>query len=221
MSVDGLSVIKLCAIRITQLTDTGALADGTCALFVSDAGIEFKHEPQSEAGDKFTEKNGCGTTCVDFEDCATVPRVKVSTQLCRFDFELSAALFGGTVVFGDTGDSIPIGWNPPDPLAACADGVCVETYSVAWSGKQRLLHPISGLPAYFRRCYPKVLWTPGSETLNNGASRRIGDGIASSNTEAGTGPDCDWAAVPDGAWLEDLVDSIPTADTQCQDRVAC
>jgi hypothetical protein len=202
--------LKFCALAGARLTATGAPDPGTESLYVSSSGITLGNTFVKKDGTVIQVENGCGNVCVDFEDCDRITRADLALQLCDWNYELME-LFGAGVL-ETTGEDVSIGFALPDPNAACPDGVVIEAFAYAWDGEERAMHPVSGLPAYHRFRWPKVVWSLGNFTLGNTHIPAGLVGQAKSNSQIGLGPFGDWPSTPDGPFAVDLVDSLPTIE---------
>lgn len=219
------SVVNFCELLIARLDAAGEIDPGSTSLYVTESGIELGMNPVVETAQRFTQRNGCGNFCAVVDtDCDVVIAYTLSLQLCEWELELAEILQGGTSeTTADGTGEVVIGYQDPDPTAACYNGVCVEAYAMAWDGDEQATHPVTDEPAYMRYRFPKVRWTPGQSTLVNGIAVWPVTGRAVPNSAAGLGPNCDWPAVVQGPRAYDLVSAsdLPSAACGLQELVAC
>lgn len=201
-------MMKFCALAAARLDSTGAPDPGTENLYVSATPISLGVTPQVKAGTVIQVESGCGTLCVDFEDCDRIPRGALALQHCDWDYELMELL--GVGLLEETAGLVPIGIALPDVNANCGNGVALEAFAYAWDGEERALHPVSGLPAYHRVRFPKVEFRLDTFTMANAHVPLALAGKAKANSQIGLGPFGDWPSTPGGFVAVDLVDSLPT-----------
>lgn len=202
-----LSSIRVCRLRVTQLHSDGTLDPGTTNQATSDAIVQLGSNPQIEAGQEITLRNGCGDICVEATGDDEVKRYNLALQLCQLDVELIYLMVGGylltkggfTVGYAErrVGDTLP--------------KVCIEAWTEARTrSSQAVISSGSGL-LYWRHVYPFVEWTPGDETLQNDALVVPLSGKAVQNPNMGAGPAGDWPAAITSAKARFLDDNIPAA----------
>ncbi len=175
--------IQACMIRASRLTTAGAPVSGTDQAYVSDTVISVNFQPETETGDEFTQKNGCGDICVTAKSADHTKRVTLSSDLCNLDAELLELLTGGTLL-QDSGQTI--GYNAPLPTDT-APTVLFELWSKAWNGSAQAVDS-DGNGLYFHWVFSKSQFVIGSTTLQNGVSTIPVSGTSDSNPALGDGP---------------------------------
>lgn len=216
---DCYGAVNFCALRFTRLNEDGTIEFGTDVTYVTESGIEMSASPITSDAERFEQRNGCGELCVVFDDdCDRVTGYELGAQLCSYEARLAEIATGGSLL---TIGGTVVGFADPDPLGACYNGVVAEAWALAWNGDERALDPVTGDPAYWRFVYPKVKFRADEDTLANGVAVFQLAGKATPNSQAGTGPECDWPAIVTGprAWFLDS--TIPTAACDYADLVAC
>lgn len=212
-------LINFCHLRIARLNATGNRLVGANNRYETAQGVEMGMEPVVKEAERFEQDNGCGNLCAVYDaDCDHTTGWTLSLQMCSDDFEFQEMLVGGTLA---TSGGSTIGYQDPDPLAACYYGVMVEGWSIAWNGDEQLLHPVSGLPAYIKYLFPKVMWRPGNVTQAKGINILNFTGRAISNQNAGLGPTCDWPFIVNGPRGKMLTDTLPASNCGALPLIAC
>lgn len=201
------SSIQACMLRVARLTSGGVPDPGATNGYISDALIQIGSTIEVEAGDEFTQKNGCGALCVSFKDVDRIKRATLALELCTLDAELIELLTGASLITvgGESvGFSIPKSDTTPG-------SVTVEAWSKAWDGSQQASDGVNAL--YWHWVWPSVKWQIGNHTLENGILRVPLTGIAIENDNIGNGPWNDFPAAADLTAAESvfLDDTLPTA----------
>jgi len=105
--------LDICALRVTRLTDLGAVAAGPNNSYVTDKITQLPVTPVIETGDDLTKKGGC--SCI-------VATAKLPDMLKRFDFSLAKdALEPGLEEIDARLDDHHVG-RGPDRCLVCAAG---------------------------------------------------------------------------------------------------
>lgn len=205
--------LQVCRTRVSLLDASGAPDAGPDNGYVSNGLISVEFSPQTEEGDEFVLKNGCGEICQSYKGCDKIKRVDTTVNLCQLDAALIGLLTGSTVFVDD--DEYVTGLKIPGVNDACPNGVCIEFWSIAWDGDQQFVY--NGLPAYWLWVVSKFRPAPGDFTLENGVLEFpvVGPGESNSQITA-DGPFDDWPAeVADTGGFDTfgwvLTTSIPAA----------
>lgn len=185
------SSLQLCGTRIAELNSAGSPVNGAGRGYMSTAAIKADIKVELEKGDEFTQKNGCGAICAYFRDCDRVKGVSITLELCQLDSDLISMLVGGDT-FSSAGKVI--GMQLPSTTASCDAGTSLELWSKAWDGVSAAV-PAFTTPsaAYFHWVFPKVTWSLGDITLENGIAKIpvVGNGVENPRITA-NGPFDDW-----------------------------
>lgn len=203
--------IQACRLRVGVLDDGGAPDAGADNLYVTDALIQVQTSYNIEAGQEFTQKNGCGVICQTFKEDDKLKSVGLELQLCQFDYELLAMMLGATLITGNiVSPAAPIGYDLPPSTAGAQNGVSMEVWTKAWDGGSQ---PVSALgdPLYHHFVWPKTTWVPGQRTLQSGILVVPVTGTGFENPQIGNGPANDFPTTPQGAEMAFLDDTIPDA----------
>lgn len=208
--------LKVLRVRIAILSSTGAPDDGSTNGYVSDAITEIGYDPEIEAGDEGTQKNGSGDVCASFKDPDTIKRWNLTATFCKLDPELQAKMTQSTLL---ASGSISAGLITPGASTSLTIPVSFEAWSYAWNVDQQATDATLGASGvYVHHVWPKVKWRFGSQSLSNalGTIPLAGIGEANSNITA-NGPFNDWPTFVANAggvtsgygWFYD--DDVPTA----------
>lgn len=192
-------------LRVVRLHADGSLDPGTENMYVTDALISIGSEPEIEAGEELTQRNGGGAICVTASGDDSIRRFNLTLSLCQLDSELIEMLTGATLI--ESG-GVTVGLQMPrqgdvQPI------VCVEAWSQARTASEQASEDGSNL--WFHWVWPKVRWTIGGHTLENGILTVPLTGKAEENDSMGLGPAADWPAVITAAEAWFLDDDEPAA----------
>lgn len=203
-----LTPLNLCAVRITRLEQDGETDWGADAYFVV-APISIAETPTISEGQNLELLNGCGGVCASQQQPDRWTGYDLTTILCKNDFELKAALLGGTVVYGSGATAgVPMGWVAPGPDEA-RPVVCIEGWQQTTDGDN--IGTISGSQAYLRHIWPYVTNVPGDVTYENAITQFPYVGKSSANNQIGAGgPFDDWLQAVNGPKGEQYDFSLPT-----------
>lgn len=199
-----LSPIYACAIRITRLFEDGEPDFGADAYSV--------HVPVSVTETVTTfdtapiqQTNGCGNICVNVPGRSTITGYEIVPTFCEDDFELWAAITGGTTAA--SGGNI-IAWAMPDPSVP-PPPVCVEVWQQTRLGDN--IGTINGVQQYKSIVYPYVTFVQADRTMENSNTLLPWTGTTSVNNQIGaTGPYGDWPMAANGPKMEYYTATLPT-----------
>lgn len=177
-------LIRVVVLRALRLNATGAILSGASSQYRHAAPILLQFEPQVPERDRFEQVDGNGNTCALFiGPPRAVDSVNLALNLCQLDAELEEMLCGGSVI--TEGDYGTVGYLAPTDETVNANGVSLESWSIAWNQRQRLLK--AGLPAYWEHVFPLTRWQRGQTQMQNGISVIPLTGIGEVNSAFGTG----------------------------------
>lgn len=86
------------AIRVTRLSSSGSLLNGSLDSYTTSAFIRMSFTPEYEDGEEITEKAADGTVCVSYKAPDRLKRVTMELAICEPDPELTALLAGGVLL---------------------------------------------------------------------------------------------------------------------------
>lgn len=206
--------LKVCALRAVRLDPTGAIEQGASSLYTKKP-VLLAYTPNVPERERIEQLDGCGDQCVLYlGPPKAVDSVTLRLDLCDLDAEWVEMLAGGSIITDAVGTGYDtIGYLAPTDSTVAEDGVALEVWSYAWSGRQRAT--LGGSPAFYRHVFPKTTWQVGEITLSNGVNVIPMTGTAETNTSFGTGLASDPfpADVGESLYGWALVDSIP--DVEC------
>lgn len=206
--------LKVCALRAVRLDPTGAIEQGASSLYTKKP-VLLAYTPNVPERERIEQLDGCGDQCVLYlGPPKAVDSVTLRLDLCDLDAEWVEMLAGGSIITDAVGTGYDtIGYLAPTDSTVAEDGVALEVWSYAWSGRQRAT--LGGSPAFYRHVFPKTTWQVGEITLSNGINVIPMTGTAETNTSFGTGLASDPfpADVGESLYGWALVDSIP--DVEC------
>lgn len=208
-NLTSLNLLKVLVFRVLRLDATGALVVGASSRYTADTPISLTYTPVRPDREEFVQPNGAGDECLNYQGPPRgISRVDLSLNLCKWDAQLAELLAGGEVIL-DGADAV--GYLPPIDADVNADGVALETWSIAWNGNQRASY--SGDPAFWRHVFPLTTWESGEVTLENGPGNLPLSGRGVVNAEFGTGyaPDPFPVDVSDRPFAWVLDDAAPAA----------
>lgn len=203
-----LTSYDLCAMRVTALDADGEPDWGADAYFVV-APISIQAAPIIDEPPSLLTRDGCGRVCANPQTPSTLTGYTLTGAVCKHDFELKAALFGGTVVYGSGPTATtPLGWAAP-AVGAINDPVCIEGWQQTVDGES--VGTINGVQQYMRHIWPLVYTVPVSETYENAVTTPGFVGTAGSNNQIGAdGPFNDWKQPVNGPVAEQWDATLPT-----------
>lgn len=206
--------LKVCAMRGVRLDDDGTILSGASSLYTVKP-ILLNYTPSTPERERLEQLDGCGDQCLLYlGPPKATDSVALRMDLCHLDAEWIEMLAGGSIITDAVGTGYDtIGYLAPTDDTVAVDGVAIETWSYAWSGRQRAL--LGGSPAFYRHVFPKTLWQVGEVSLSNGVNVVPMTGTGETNTGFGTGLAADAfpADVGESAYGWALVDSMP--DVEC------
>lgn len=206
--------LKVCAMRAIRLDDVGEILSGASSLYTKTP-VLVAYTPQTPERERIEQLNGCGDQCLLYlGPPKATESVDLRMDLCDLDAEWVELLAGGSIITDAVGTGYDtIGYLSPTDDTILEDGVLFETWSYAWSGRERA--QIGGSPAYYRHIFAKTTWQVGEIQMSNGVNVIPMTGVGEVNTGAGTGLAADPfpADLGESVYGWALVDSIP--DVEC------
>ena len=96
------------AIRVTRLSSSGSLLNGSLDSYSTSAFIRMSFTPEYEDGEEITEKAADGTVCVSYKAPDRLKRVTMELAICEPDPELTALLAGGVLLTRNLSTATPV-----------------------------------------------------------------------------------------------------------------
>lgn len=199
--------VGVCALRIAELDPSGVPQPGAGNLLTVDSLVEVVITPNFTEGDTITQKNGCGTTKLNYESPATLNRYDLQiTVLDRNPF-VAAALARGEVLT----DGGVHGYASPALGTVSDAAVSIEFFA------KRIDDGTLAFPnPYAWWVFPKVINLRENPSTKNGTSadNPVFIGQAFENANWFDGPLNDWPVTSDRAYQWFPVGELPT--TACE-----
>lgn len=202
--------LKVCALRAIRLAAEGTIEPGATSLYTKKP-ILLAYTPNTPERERLEQINGCGDQCLLYlGPPRAVDSVSLRMDLCDLDAEWVEMLAGGSII---TDGYDTIGYLAPTDATIGDNGVALEAWSYAWSGRQRA--EIGGNVAFYRHVFVKTTWQVGEITMSNGVNviPMTGSGEVNSDFATGLAADPFPADVGESVYGWALVDSIP--DVEC------
>jgi len=179
--------LKVCHLRVLRLSSVGALLAGADSRYEYNAPVTFGYTPTAPERERIEQLDGCGDQCALYQGSTkAVDGAELSLELCNQDAELLELLTGGSIVTEGTGTPNTIGYLSPTDATVDPDGVAIELWSIAWSGKQRAVK--GGQPAWYRHTFTKVKFSYDEQAMASDAFGLTAlTGLAETNTGFATG----------------------------------
>lgn len=172
----------VCAVRLTKLNDNGSVLSGAGNSYVSDKAVSVGVNPNVEAGQNFTVRNGCG---------CKIASKKFPDSFNYFEFAFAAAalepvmlafLLGGDVIT-DGADSVGMAF----PSALACDEANPKVAFEFWTEHQ-VGSGLDGTYPYFHWVFPSTTWQLGDNTFEEGPAQPSVNGFSETNQQWGDGP---------------------------------
>ncbi len=201
-----------CLVRVTRLDDNGNVIAGSNS-YVTDKPVSIAVNPNIEAGNSFSVRNGCGCTISRRKFPDTFNWWELAFTEAAMEPTLQAFLLGAATI---TNGSDVVGVAFPSALD-CADqapAVAFEFWAENVVG--------SGLDPtypYFHWVFPSTVWQLGDNTFEEGPAQPVMNGFSQTNANWGDGPyndgPPDGEDISEGAWWA-TDDPLPTAHCASQ-----
>lgn len=206
---------RVCALRVARLNSLCQIVPGANNGVVSTAIVRLASSPEYEAGDDFTQKNGCGDICLTVRTLDKLKRMNLTLDLCTRDMEL-IELLTGAQLYTEGADIIGVsrrgvGEDDPDPVS-------LELWTKAIPSGTTASCAAPGAASWWRWVYPRATFTLGDVTHENGIGMVTLSGYAEPNTWWGNGPWNDWPAdelLDENSPEHFVLDSVGPPTAQC------
>lgn len=201
-----------CLVRITRLDDSGNVIAGNNA-YVSDKPISISVNPNIEAGNSFSVRNGCGCSISRRKFPDTFNWWELTLNMAALEPEMIAFMLGAATI-EDGADVVGVAF--PSALACdeASPAVAFEFWAehVVGSG-------LDGTYPYFHWVFPSTVWQIGDNTFEEGPAQPTLNGFSQTNQQWGDGPYGD--GPPDGEDISEggfwaTADALPTAECAAQ-----
>lgn len=181
------SSILACGLRVTLLTDTGAVAPGPNNYYVTKNMIQITATPEIEAGSDRTLKSGCDCIIATAKFPDLLKRFNFEIQLGALEPALISLMTGGAVIFdASTPTPVPVGWDWPIQIS-CSDTPPPKVALEVWSDNWDSDHQSATLPN-IHWVWPGTRWQIGPSTLNTDFAPLVLNGFSFGNRVWGHGP---------------------------------
>jgi hypothetical protein len=178
------NLLKVVVMRILRLDQLGAIVHASDASYVSSQAIMLQYTPNVPARERFEQPNGNGDVCALYVGNPKAPTdCAMKLTACRWDAEMEELLCGGSILLDANYGTI--GYRPPEDTTVNVNGVALETWSIAWNGKQR--KRLGNSVAFWRHVFPMTTWQRDQATLQNGLDNPSYTGEGTINSGLGTG----------------------------------
>jgi len=205
-----------CLVRITRLDSNGNVIAGENS-YVSDKPISVGVNPNNEAGNSFSVRNGCGCGIARRKFPDTFNFWELSLNMAAMEPEMQAFMLGAETI---TNGGDVVGLAFPSALACDEQSPAVAfefwAENIVGSG-------LDGTYPYFHWVFPSTTWVLGDNTFEEGPAQPTLTGQSQTNSNWGEGPYGD--GPPDaqdisegGWWASD--DDLPTAECGAQNVTA-
>jgi hypothetical protein len=179
----------VCGLRVSRLSPTCGCVAGVNNAVSTSAIVRIDSTPEYEAGDDYTQKNGCGDICLSLKDCDQLKRMNLSLELCVRDMELLELLTGAhlyTQTFAPMSAQVA-GYSRRGVGQSCPDPVSVEIWSKVTSSAGSCSAADDDTPQYWRTIWPRATFTLGDVSFANEIATIELSGFAEPNPEFANG----------------------------------
>lgn len=178
------NLLKVVVMRLLRLNSVGAIVSATDAAYVTAQAILLQYTPTIPTRERFEQLNGNGDQCALFIGTPKAASdVSMKLTVCRWDAEMEEMLCGGSILTDVNYGTI--GYRPPEDTTVNVNGVALETWSIAWNGKQR--KKLGNSVAFWRHVFPMTTWTRDQSSLQNSLDNPSYTGEGQVNSGFGTG----------------------------------
>jgi hypothetical protein len=172
---DGASSVNGTWLRVTKLTEAGAIQSGYPVLNTKGF-FSASFSPQFEEGDEINEKAADGSVCITWKGDDSLTRLDINLSICSPDPEVTALLAGGSVIRDNTNEIV--GYSSVSVGSKVGNPVAIELWSIANVGGK----PASDEP-YWHWVFPYVkVRYEGDREFSNGRLSNEFSGQALGNT---------------------------------------
>lgn len=200
----------LCGLRATMLDDLGNVQAGQNS-YVTDRQISMAFTPNIDAGNTFSQRNGCGCSLARFKAEDIFNWWEFTFTDGAVEPALEQLMIGGTAIPDADGDVIGLHFPTALECSVAQPMVAVEFWTQHMNGSKK----DSALP-YIHWVFPASVWQYGDHTAEEDFMNPVLTGFSRSNDLWGSGPYAD--GPPDGSdvgaegayWK--TADTVPVAD---------
>lgn len=201
-----------CLLRVTRVDDNGNVIAGNNA-YISDKLVSVAVNPNIEAGDSFSVRNGCGCSISRRKFPDTFNWWELTLTSAALEPQLIAFLLGAATI-EDGSDVVGVAFpsalacdeaNPSVAFEFWAENVVGSGLSPNWP--------------YFHWVFPSTVWQIGDNTFESGPATPTLTAFSQTNGNWGAGPYGD--GPPDGQDISEggfwaTADPLPTAECAAQ-----
>src|SRR5262245_8338822 len=201
-----------CLVRITRVDANGDVIAGSNS-YVSSNPISIGVNPNIEAGNSFSVRNGCGCGVSRRKFPDTFNWWELTLNMAQLEPLMIAFMLGSDTI-DDGATAVGVAFSAALECDEQAPAVAFEFWSESVTG--------SGLDAtypYWHWVFPSTIWQIGDNTFEEGPAQPTLNGTSQTNGNWGQGPYGD--GPPDsqdisegGFWATD--DTLPTAECASQ-----
>ena len=205
----------ICVVRLTLLNDDGSVAAGPGNSYVSDKPISVSVNPNIEAGNTFSVRNGCGCKIASKKFPDTFNWFEFGFNMAALEPEMLAMLLGANTIL-DGADVVGAAF----PSALTCDEQAPAVAFEFWTEHQ-VGSGLDGTYPYIHWVFPSTTWQLGDNTFEEGPAQPTVNGFSQTNQQWGDGPYGDgppeaFQDIREGAfWKTDVVP--PTANCASAD----
>ena len=180
----------ICAVRLTKLNDDGSVSSVNPNSYVSDKVISISANPNIEAGDTFTVRNGCGCKIASKKFPDTFNWFEFTFAQAALEPEMQAMLLGAETIV-DGSDVVGLAFPSSLECDEAEPAVALEfwTQHIVGSGQD-------GTYPWFHWVFPKTIWQLADNTFEEDIAQPTLSGFSRTNQQWGDGPYGD--GPPDG-----------------------
>jgi hypothetical protein len=172
----------VCVVRLTKLNDNGSVAPSPDNTYVSDKAISVGVNPNIEAGDNITVRNGCGCKIASKKFPDTFNYFEFAFAQAALEPEMIAFLLGASTI-EDGADVVGVAF--PSALG-CEDQAPKVAFEF-WTEHQ-VGSGLDGTYPYFHWVFPSTTWQLGDNTFEAAAAQPTVNGFSETNQQWGAGP---------------------------------
>lgn len=179
--------LHLCRVRLTRLTDTGAVSGSTNNSYVTGNPIQLTATPDILTGTSSDLMGGCDCPVVTYRGRDKLRRFTLQLQLGAVEPALMELLTGATLITDASDVPVPIGLEYNDQVNCTAPqspNLALEAWSDNWQNDAQVATPFR----YTHHLWPSTHWQPDATTLQNDFSVMQFNAFTRSNPLWGTGP---------------------------------
>lgn len=182
MAIECGNPLQVCAMRVTLLDDSGAVADVDDNYYVSDKVIDVGVTPDLKAPTESELDGGCDCTFGTYRGKAKLRRWLFAVNRGALEPALESLLLGATTV--NSGNDV-LGYAFPDETTCVTAEISVafEFWMKNWVDDAQ----DSAWP-WWHAVYPSSTWQIGDQTYGLALGPRVLNGFSRTNTAWGQGP---------------------------------